>query len=230
MKIDILTLFPSMFDNFLNESIIARAIKDKKVDVQKIEQLRKQYGRYCLMVGRMEADKDQKTAILAVKHVKEKYSVILNLLLVGDGNKREELEQFVIEQEMNAQVHFIGTVSDVENYCASADIFVHSSPMEGLPTVLLEAMSFKLPIAATDSIPGVGEILGNNEYGLISPIFDACALGENIYKLHCNEKLRNELVEGAARRLEEFMPETVERRLDEILKTIIKEQERIKCV
>lgn len=33
MKIDILTLFPSMFDNFLNESIIARAIKDKKVEI-----------------------------------------------------------------------------------------------------------------------------------------------------------------------------------------------------
>lgn len=34
MKIDILTLFPSMFDNFLNESIIARAIKDKKVEIK----------------------------------------------------------------------------------------------------------------------------------------------------------------------------------------------------
>ena len=33
MKIDILTLFPSMFDNFLNESIIARAIIDKKVEI-----------------------------------------------------------------------------------------------------------------------------------------------------------------------------------------------------
>lgn len=33
MKIDILTLFPSMFDGFLNESIIGRAIKDKKVEI-----------------------------------------------------------------------------------------------------------------------------------------------------------------------------------------------------
>lgn len=33
MKIDILTLFPNMFDNFLTESIIGRAIKDKKVEI-----------------------------------------------------------------------------------------------------------------------------------------------------------------------------------------------------
>lgn len=34
MKIDILTLFPSMFEPFLNESIIARAIQNKKVEIK----------------------------------------------------------------------------------------------------------------------------------------------------------------------------------------------------
>ena len=40
MKIDILTLFPNMFDGFLNESIIKRAIEDNKVTIN-IHDIRK---------------------------------------------------------------------------------------------------------------------------------------------------------------------------------------------
>ena len=172
------------------------------------------------MVGRLAPDKDQKTAILAIEHLNKKYNLNKKLVLVGDGIKREELEEFVKERGLEEVVFFEGNRSDVENYYSAATVFVHSSPLEGLPTVLLEAMSFNLPIAATDSIPGVREILQNSQYGLISPVADAEGLAENIYTIYSDEKVCAELVKKAERRLNDFEPENIKQQLQEILNEV----------
>lgn len=182
-------------------------LNGKEISADKIEKLRTKYGKFVLMVGRLGKDKDQKTVIDAMKILKSKYNSDLKLMLVGDGPKRHELEEYVRQSEMESQVVFMGTCSDVQNYYSAAYVFVHSSPLEGLPTVLLEAMLYGVPIAATDSFPGVREILGDEKYGLISPVYNAKLLADNIYKLETDFDLRNRLISAGKIRLQDFSSE-----------------------
>ena len=183
------------------------AINARNLDKEKIQSLKDKYGKFVLMAGRLAQDKDQKTAILAVKYLNEKRHEKIHLLLAGDGINREMLEQFVKEQKVDEYVHFLGNCFDMQNYYSAAHVYVHSSPMEGLPTVLLEAMAYGVPIASTDSIPGVREILGNNECGLISPVYDWKSLGNNIERLYDDENLRNEFRDKGKKRIKNFAPE-----------------------
>ncbi len=193
---------------------------ERKVDEKKIKKLQDQYGKFLLMIGRLENDKDQITAIRAVQYLKKKYGCDLQLLLVGGGSKKEYLQNYIKENHLESNVHLTGQCSDVQNYYEAAYIYVHSSPMEGLPTVLLEAMMHKLPIAATDSIPGVREILGNSECGLLAQVNNAKDLGEKIYLLYNDMDLRNQVVERGCERVKDFLPDAIERRLSEMLEKI----------
>lgn len=204
------------------ERIYNPVVINKNTDNLKVQELKAQYGDFCLKVARIAKDKDQKTAILALKEANARFEQHKKLLLVGDGELRAEVEQFVKDNDMDSEVVFIGSVTDVQNYYAAAAVYVHSSPLEGLPTVLLEAMSFGLPIASTDSIPGVREILEDNRCGLISKVGDYKELGENIYKLYTDEDLCKELVKESQIKLQEFSPDYVKKQVERLFSDLVK--------
>lgn len=183
-------------------------LKGREIDNNKISELKNQYHDYILMVGRLAKDKDQATLIRSLQILYVKYSLKKNLLLVGDGPERNNLIKLSNKLGIGEFVHFTGARYDVQNYYSAATIYAHSSPAEGLPTVLLEAMYYHLPIASTNSEPGVSEIL-QNKYGLISPVGDAEALANNIYKLYSNKSLCNKLVDEETVRIDDFMPDRV---------------------
>ena len=108
----------------------------------------------------------------------------------------------------------------MQNFYSAASIYVHSSPLEGLPTVLLEAMNYEVPIAATDSVPGVREILQDGEGGLISPIADADALAKNIYKLYTDKELVFQIIQRQRKRRKAFAPEVVQNHLNEFIQNL----------
>jgi len=178
---------------------------DRVIDSNKVESLKVKYGDYILMVGRLSKDKDQACLINAVRILSEKYNLKKNLLLVGDGPELDKLKKAAQDFGVSDQVFFIGARYDVQNYYAAACIYAHSSPAEGLPTVLLEAMFYHLPVVSTNSEPGVEEIL-QDKYGLISPVGDSEALADNIYSVYTDQGLRNTLVSQEPERLKSFMP------------------------
>lgn len=194
---------------------------DKVVDNNEVTFLKTQYQDFCLMVGRLAPDKDQKTVILAMKYLKELYGVRKNLLLVGDGKTRAELEHFISEQNMQEQVFLMGTRADVQNFYAAASIYVHAAPFEGLPTVFLEAMHFGVPIATTDAIPGTRELLGDSECGLISPSSDAIELAKNIKRIYDDSVLRELLISNGKTRIKEFEPQAVKEQLMKFVEEIM---------
>jgi len=212
-------------ENEINKQVIYNpiTIKERVINAEKVAELKKEYGEFCLMVGRLEKDKDQTTVIKAIKYIKDKYNKETTILFVGDGEKKNQLITEAIQLGVEKNVVFCGQRDDVENYYSASRVFVHSSPMEGLPTVLLEAMAYKVPIASTDSIPGVREILGNNECGLIAPIYDYKALGENIYLLLTDEKMRQKLVDKGISRLDDFEPQRILNRVTGYFEEILKE-------
>lgn len=197
-------------------------VNSKAIDEEKVASLREKYGDFCLMVGRLDIDKDQKTVILAMKHLKEQFGLRKKLVLVGDGPKRAELEALTSACDMCEDVIFEGTCSDVQNYYTAASIYVHGSPLEGLPTVFLEAMYFDLPVVSTEALAGGREILGNNECGLLSPNWDPEALAKNIRLVYEDAELRARLIAKGKKRIDDFNPATVYQQFEDFINHIQK--------
>lgn len=185
-------------------------------DTVPCRELKKKYGDYLLMVGRFEADKDQLTVIRARKILEEKYNLKPKLVFVGGGSTLKKCKKYTEKLGLENDVIFMGERQDVHNFYASAKVFVHSSPAEGLPTVLLEAMNYGLPVVATDSPPGVSEILQNDKYGLRCSIADPGDMADKLaLMLTDHEKRENYILQGK-KRLEDFSFEKISAELKEL--------------
>ena len=93
------------------------------------------------------------------------------LILLGDGEEREKLEDLVKKLKLENHVTFIGkvTYNEVFKYMVASDIFVLSSLSEGLPNVILEALLMEVPVIATN-VGGTSEIIDDYISGvLITP-------------------------------------------------------------
>ena len=192
---------------------------DKIPNAGKIEYLKNQFKDFALMVGRLDKDKDQETLIKAIFILEQKYHIKKNLVLVGDGTERNRLERIVEKYKLEDRVFFEGSQGDVQNYYLAASVYVHSSPAEGLPTVLLEAMYYELPIVATNSEPGVKEILQDNA-GLVSPVGDAERIADNLFKVYMDEKLKEKLIKNGIKRRQFFSPSIVIDRFVKFMESI----------
>lgn len=127
-----------------------------------------------LGVGRLTKQKDFNTLIQAFARIFAKRPV--RLLLLGEGDLRNELERTVLELGLGQSVSFLGFVSNPYAYMSRASVFVLSSRWEGLPGALIQAMACGTPVVSTDCPSGPREILENGKWGRLVPVGDADAL------------------------------------------------------
>jgi glycosyltransferase involved in cell wall biosynthesis len=90
------------------------------------------------------------------------------LILVGDGPLRTQLEDQVRELNLTARVTFTGAVTDVWPLLADADVFALSSQYETLGIAVLEAMAAGLPAVVT-GVGGLVDVVEPGETGLLVP-------------------------------------------------------------
>ena len=83
--------------------------------------------------------------------------------IVGDGPEKAQLAQMISENNLEKRVKLHPFTNEIQKYYSTASIYVLSSRWEGMPLVLVEAMSHGLPIIASD-IPTCQEVLG--DFGL----------------------------------------------------------------
>jgi glycosyltransferase involved in cell wall biosynthesis len=97
----------------------------------------------------------------------------LGLVVVGDGPERPWLEQLARELGVSDRVYFAGQRSKKEalGLMAACDLLVLNSTHEGLPHVVLEAMSLGLPVVAT-AVGGTPELVKDGETGVLVPVED----------------------------------------------------------
>lgn len=89
------------------------------------------------------------------------------LLIVGDGPLRHDLEKKVRDNEIQ-DVVFVGARRDVEKIMPSADLFVLPSISEGFPITILEAMASGLPVVAT-RVGGIPEVMDKDVGIMVEP-------------------------------------------------------------
>ena len=204
-------------------------LSEKPVDSQLVSELKNKYGRFLLMVSRFTyPQKDQFTVAAALKVCREKYGDDLNLVFVGDGPDKTRVEEFVqnMGEELSSHIFFEGSRMDVQNYYASAYMLVHSSVAgEGLPTVMLEAMEFNLPMVVTDSKVGPREILGNDEYGLLCRVQDPEDMAQKIHRMCSDKHLYEDYQKKEKIRLCDFKPEVIKSQLQSVLEDVCKRDE-----
>ncbi len=114
--------------------------------------------------------------------------VSATLTLVGDGDERENIEKFARENGISERLTITGFTKNVKEHLESADIYVSSAIIEGLPFNIMEAMSAKMPIVASD-IKGQRDLLPsdclyelNNEDAFVE-LIRSTRLGEREYNI-----------------------------------------------
>lgn len=98
-----------------------------------------------MFVGEISKRKNQMFLVRAMKELAD-----FTLTLVGDGDCRGEIEEFVAENNLSDRVFITGFTKQAYEYMAGCDIYVSASSIEGLPFNIMEAMYLKKPIIASD--------------------------------------------------------------------------------
>ena len=89
-------------------------------------------------------------------------------ILVGGGPSFEEVRRLTIDLGLQNAVQFVGGVDDPGPYLAQAHVAALTSPHEGFPNALLEAMACGRPVVAT-SVGGVPELVMDGRHGRLTP-------------------------------------------------------------
>ena len=140
------------------------------------ENLREAGKTIVTMVAGFRYQKDQDTLIRAIAHLPEN----VKLWLIGDGERRPQLEQLACEQGIEKRVRFWGIRSDIPEMLKTSDIIVMSSHFEGLSLSSIEGMSVGKPFIASD-VDGLHEI--TKGAGILFPHGDDKILAEAISRL-----------------------------------------------
>jgi glycosyltransferase involved in cell wall biosynthesis len=105
---------------------------------------------------------------------------------------------------LDAHVVFTGFTRNPYRYLARATVSVLTSRFEGLPNVLIESMALGVPIVSTACQYGPLEILGDNEYGQLTPVGDAARFAAAVEALLDDPARRRELSERGRLRSLDF--------------------------
>ncbi len=164
--------------------------RDKINYQEKYEELGINAGEFLIgNVARLETRKGHRFLFDAFKNVVEKQKDgQVKLLIIGEGNKRKYLENYVKELNLGDKVIFTGYREDVEELMALMDIFVLTSLREGLPRVLVQAAAVGMPSVAFN-VDGVSEIIKDNYNGFLVKVKDVKQLENRIVRYMNNEEL-----------------------------------------
>lgn len=129
-------------------------------------------------VGRLHPQKDFANLINAFAKVYQKKEC--QLLILGDGPLRLELENLARSLGVDEKVFMPGFVKNPLSIIHHSNVFVLSSAWEGLPGVLIEALTTGTPIVSTDCRTGPKDILQDGRYGKLISVGNSEALAEGI--------------------------------------------------
>ena len=124
----------------------------------------------------------------------------VHLLIFGDGPQRENLERFRDACSMQDKVHFLGQRNDVMRWMPHFALLWLASGYEGLPNVIMEAMSVGVPVVATD-IAGTRDLVSHGVNGFLVPVGDRAGLGRFAHKILEDPALRQQLGEAGRQRV-----------------------------
>ena len=102
-------------------------------------------------VGRFDKYKNQEFVINVFDKLRS-YTDDLHLLLIGDGELRNQIKEVVKERKLSRYVSFLGTRADIPDLYNAMDVFLFPSLYEGFPITLIEAQATGIKCVISDAI------------------------------------------------------------------------------
>lgn len=169
---------------------------------------------YLISVARLdEIQKDHATLIKAYALARQTRGGNLDLVIVGDGASRAELEELARTLGLGTHIHFTGYRSNPFPLMRNARALVLSTRYEGMPMALIEAMALGLPVIASDCPTGPRDILDDGRAGILVPVGDVEALALALGTVMSDDARAADLAQRASARAEYFAPAASNARL-----------------
>jgi glycosyltransferase involved in cell wall biosynthesis len=119
------------------------------------------------------------------------------LIILGEGPLREDLEALASTLEIGADLYMLGFVENPWAYIRKADLFLSSSHWEGFSLAHLEAMACGTPLVLTDCDYGPREIIDNNNNGVLVPVGNPEKMADAILRLLADSDKRQKMAQRA---------------------------------
>lgn len=131
------------------------------------------------------------------------------LRIYGNGEKKAQLRALIEEHHLYNHVFLMGHTTRLDDELAKSSVYVLSSRFEGLPMVMIEAMSHALPVVSFDCPTGPADVLTHGVDGLLVPEQDPDALADALARLMGDAALRAEMGTAALLTAAAYGPDAV---------------------
>ena len=213
----------------IKNQLVSKGVSAEKIHVISSGVNIKEYGdnnrisvfdqKKILFMGRLRKMKGVNVLIESMAIVLKKFPN-LNLILMGEGPERENLERLVTNLGIKSNVIFTGYLYDESKIqmMKSSTIFVMPSidseqEGEGRPKAIIEAMAMGLPIIASD-VGGISEFIRHMGNGLLIKSNDPISLSDAIVQLMGDSSLRTSLGQTALKDVSQFDWDVIVKKID----------------
>lgn len=175
-----------------------------------------------LSVGRLSYQKNYLVMLKAFSLIADKHPE-WDLVIVGEGDHRDRLEEFIAENDLNERVNLIGYSKKTQDYYTNAQLFCLSSLWEGFPNALAEAMAHGLPSIGFQNCAGVSDLIEPDKTGLLAKGNDnSDDLAKVMDTMMSNDVKRAVMGQNAKEKIKEFTPAHVYDKWEQLFTNIAK--------
>lgn len=162
------------------------------------------------LIGRMLWDKGIGEYVEAIKLLPNTLREKSDFYLVGmeDKDNLMAIKKSQLKEWKMDGVQWVGHQDDVKSWIENSNIIVLPSYREGLPKVLIEALSCGRAIITTD-VPGCREVVIHEENGLLVPVKDSGELSKALLKLLSDKEYRTRLAINNRKRAIDYFDEAI---------------------
>lgn len=174
--------------------------------------------KYFLQVSRIVKGKGHEELLEIFSSLKRK-GLPHKLYFLGNGENKENLKKLVDHLNINNEVLFLDEIENPYPFFKNADLFLHCSESEGLPTVILESMALGVPVVAMDCHTGPKDILGiKSEYGKLIPLHNKKLFISAVLDLLDNPEIYQYYKKISLQRINDFSEKKISLELKKIFK------------
>lgn len=198
---------------------VVKNVMDEEEKLCLLKGLHLKNGRVILVsAGELNDNKNQIMVLKALSEMREKNYYYL---ICGKGPLKEKLEKFTFDNDLVDNVRFLGYRKDLGEILQSSDIFVMPSKREGLPTSVMEAMVYGMPVVGTD-IRGNRELIIDGFNGFLIALNDNNRMAEKLARLIRESEMRKNMGQKSGNKVKDYSCEVVKKEMIENYKIILK--------